>query len=415
MISLVGLLTSNTELGEGTEYAIHRLTGEFVVDATDRVYRRELLETNRHTFWMVTIIMAVILPTFSLLDLQSLGWSVQWIAMLVARLTTAAAVFMTGRRILRTPAMFVDLDGRIILILAQLAVFTSALLACVLRPQDATTNAISVTVLMLAALVLVPCRFREQVTLAALLLTGLVGVSIWRYDDPVLPLVPLVTNLCVALAWGGLTLSFNNRAHRRQWASTRREATTTARLNVELQVADRLRAELQLLSRQDPLTSASNRREFLRVSTAQLQRRGDDPSDQLSMLIIDIDRFKSINDRFGHATGDTTLVWLVEVLRDALRSEDLLARIGGEEFAVLLPGLGADESAATARRLLVALAEAGPPPGLPESVTVSIGVSTMRPGDGVSDLMARADQHMYDAKRRGGNDVGRAPAHDRRT
>ncbi len=403
----MGILTSRSDLGAGTEYAIHRLTGEFVAPATERRYRRELLEANRLTFEAVTRIIAIVLPMFSLIDLQSLGWGVPWAALLVARLATAAAVYATGRRIARRPTTFADGDGRYILTLTQLAVFASALLACVLRPQDATTNAISLTVLMLASLVLVPGRFRGQMILAALFLGGLVGVSVWRFREPSLPLVPLVANLGVALAWGGFMLSFNNRAQRRQWTSTHLEASTTQLLNDELEIAARLRNELQVLARQDPLTSAANRREFMRVSTDQLLLLGNG---ELSMLVIDIDRFKSINDRFGHATGDAVLVWLVEVLRGALRAEDLLARIGGEEFAVLLPGLGGSGALATARRLLEAIAAAGAPETLPEPLTVSIGTASAIEGDDVGDLMARADQDMYAAKRRGGNDVGREAA-----
>ena len=403
----MGILTSSSDLGAGTEYEICRLTGEFAVPDTERTYRCEVLEANRHTYSMVACIIAAVAPMFSLVDLQSLGWGVPWASLLVARLATSAAVLLAGRRLARTPLLFVEVRGRAVLILTQLLVFSNALMACLLRPQDATTNAISLTVLMLAALVMVPCRFREQVTLAMLVMSGLVAVSIWRFRDPALPLVPLVSNLAVALAWGGFILSFDNRAQRRQWSSTHREAATSQRLNDELVEAARLRNELQLLARQDPLTSASNRREFVRVSTERLQQLGDG---ELSMLVIDIDRFKSINDRFGHATGDATLVWLVEVLRGALRAEDLLARIGGEEFAVLLPGLGSSGSLAAARRLLAAIHAAGAPDSLPEPLTVSIGTASAVEGDDVGDLMARADQDMYVAKRRGGNDVGRESA-----
>ena len=406
---MVGILTSSSDLGAGTEYEIRRLTGEFAVPATEHTYRCEVLRANRHTYSMVACIIAAIAPLFSLVDLQSLGWGVAWASLLVARLATSSAVLLAGRRLARTPMLFVEPRGRALLVLTQLLVFSNALMACLLRPQDATTNAISLTVLMLAALVMVPCRFREQVTLATLVMGGLVAVSIWRFREPVLPLVPLVSNLAVALAWGTFILSFNNRAQRRQWTSTRREAATSQRLNEELVEAARLRNELQLLARQDPLTSASNRREFVRVSTERLQQLGDG---ELSMLVIDIDRFKSINDRFGHATGDATLVWLVEVLRGALRAEDLLARIGGEEFAVLLPGLGGSGALATARRLLAAIAAAGAPDTLPEPLTASIGVASALDGDDVGSLMARADQDMYVAKRRGGNDIGRAAPSD---
>jgi GGDEF domain-containing protein len=246
---------------------------------------------------------------------------------------------------LADPAQFASTAGLDLIAVTQLVVYAVVLLACALRPEDASTNAVSVAVLVLGAMVLVPGRFGLQVNIGVLTLAGFTAVSVLRYDDPALPLLPLVANLGVAVLWGAAILRITNRDARRRWAAVRAGDRANADLERELAESDRLRAELQTLAREDPLTSAANRRELLRAADELLgeRRRGG----RVSLLLLDADGFKSINDRFGHAVGDTALVSLVEGARSAVRSEDLVARVGGEEFAVLLPDLDGEAAVRT--------------------------------------------------------------------
>lgn len=162
-------------------------------------------------------------------------------------------------------------------------------------------------------------------------------------------------------------------------------------------------AELEHLVRSDPLTGLFNRRgfEFQLDFAMALARRSGRP---LSVLVIDVDHFKRINDRHGHDAGDQVLRTLAQVFRQRLRESDVLARMGGEEFLVLLPDTTADAAVAIAEQLRELLAAT--PMAHQETVTASIGVATLR---GVTDtaaaMLRRGDEALYEAKGAGRNNV----------
>ncbi|MEY2653079.1 MAG: hypothetical protein RLZZ524_106, partial [Pseudomonadota bacterium] len=121
----------------------------------------------------------------------------------------------------------------------------------------------------------------------------------------------------------------------------------------------------------------------------------------LAVLALDLDGFKAVNDQLGHPAGDRLLRQVAERLTRALRSVDVAARFGGDEFMVLLAPASAEQARQTAQRLLAALSE--PYEGVPPRVSVSIGVAVAAIG-GVTDasvLVSQADQALYDAKRLG--------------
>lgn len=175
-------------------------------------------------------------------------------------------------------------------------------------------------------------------------------------------------------------------------------------LGFVLMVASRLQDELREAASTDPLTGLANRR---RVE-AQARPWLDDPEAPLCALMIDVDHFKRINDHFGHDAGDEALIWLGSHLRVEARRTDLVGRLGGEEFVMLLPGTLLDDARVLAERLRATVAatpmvfaNAGTCP-----LTISIGVASRVPGDtDVRDLLRRADDAMYEAKRGGRNRV----------
>jgi two-component system cell cycle response regulator len=124
--------------------------------------------------------------------------------------------------------------------------------------------------------------------------------------------------------------------------------------------------------------------------------------------MIDVDHFKSLNDRCGHATGDAALRELARRLRQHLRAVDVVARYGGEEFLAVISGAGLDEAEAVAERLRLAVAEEPfemPELGLRLQITVSIGVAVAGPDATVDSLIAEADEALYRAKELGRNRV----------
>lgn len=166
-------------------------------------------------------------------------------------------------------------------------------------------------------------------------------------------------------------------------------------------------AELQRAANTDDLTGLANRRRILSAALDELQRahRYRRP---LSLLILDVDLFKSINDTYGHAVGDRALRAFADVCRAIVRNADLVGRLGGEEFAVLLPETGTQAAVEAAERLRVAIAairlqsDHDDTPGM----TVSIGVATTSDGqETLHQLLAHADAQLYRAKESGRNRV----------
>ena len=160
----------------------------------------------------------------------------------------------------------------------------------------------------------------------------------------------------------------------------------------------------------DHLTGASSRRAFFELA-ARDQARALRHGVPLSLLLFDVDHFKRINDSYGHAAGDRVLVEIVQRANAAVRSIDAVARLGGEEFAVLLPDTGADTALLVAERLRRGL-ERSPDAagGIDVGYTVSIGVATLGRGESIEAMLSRADAALYTVKAGGRNAVAAAPA-----
>jgi len=195
----------------------------------------------------------------------------------------------------------------------------------------------------------------------------------------------------------------DHRAHLEELVAAR-----TAALEASLARNDALLAEVQakgeLLekhSREDSLTGVANRRHFderLAAEVARAERYGH----PLCLLLLDLDHFKRINDSHGHGAGDIVLRRAARIMAASARSTDFVARIGGEEFAVLLPeqdGAGARAVAENLRGLVAGLDNTDIAADL--RVTASLGVAVLRPGEGRDSLLRRADAALYEAKNAG--------------
>ncbi len=155
----------------------------------------------------------------------------------------------------------------------------------------------------------------------------------------------------------------------------------------------------------DVLTGAFNRRRFEERFDDEV-RRAERYGRGLSLILLDIDHFKDVNDRLGHPFGDEALREVAARCSFVIRSTDALCRYGGEEFCVILPETGIVPAAALAERLRQACgAEPVRRLGLERALTISLGVTEWRPGDSPEDLVSRADGALYAAKRGGRNRV----------
>ncbi len=178
-------------------------------------------------------------------------------------------------------------------------------------------------------------------------------------------------------------------------------------MNATLQdrIAERTR-DLEALAHTDLLTGLFNRRK-LDEALAEAAEQASSSGAPLSLILGDVDNFKSVNDRHGHKVGDQVLVAFAALLRDAVRPTDILGRWGGEEFMLLCPDADLAAASAIAERLrqrveATALPEVG-------SRTCSFGVATLAPGESTDSLVARADAALYRCKRSGRNRVEASP------
>ncbi len=192
-----------------------------------------------------------------------------------------------------------------------------------------------------------------------------------------------------------------------------REELVAARKKVEtyearVQQLEKELTQVSALVQKDPLTFALNRRgleEAFRIETARATRYGA----PLGFVMLDLDDFKKLNDSLGHVAGDRALIHLASLVQATVRPTDFIARLGGEEFALLLPATDVGEAATAAERLQRELTKRGFQfEGRPWTLTFSAGAVQWRSGESLEEMIRRADRALYEAKRAGKNRVVRA-------
>ncbi|EDY85760.1 diguanylate cyclase [gamma proteobacterium HTCC5015] len=166
-------------------------------------------------------------------------------------------------------------------------------------------------------------------------------------------------------------------------------------------------SEVRQLSTTDPLTQVANRRHLLERLNLEISRCERSGHSELSLLMMDLDHFKSINDEHGHLFGDEALRVTARVLREQSRNTDLVGRYGGEEFCLLLPDTGPQGALQIAERCRQALEQADidREDGEVLHITTSIGLATYQMGDTNESLLHRADEALYQAKEQGRNRI----------
>ena len=223
----------------------------------------------------------------------------------------------------------------------------------------------------------------------------------------VMNVVPMVPGLAIV----GFTALFviASRALSGRYEREYRELVAL-RNELEQRVQERTRAleeanrQLAEMSKTDSLTGLQNRRAFLEASERELHRAARS-GQHCSIVMADLDHFKEVNDRHGHAAGDAMLKAAASALRSVLRGEDVVARWGGEEFILFLPNTDSDAARVVAEKARSTLAAARAAEGTTGGVTASFGIATHRAGRTLESTIAAADQALYRAKEAGRNRV----------
>jgi diguanylate cyclase (GGDEF)-like protein len=330
----------------------------------------------------------LIVPLFLLVatDYLLLGSSIAFGSALLLRLilgTFSTIVVLRLRRV-TDPRDYDRLIGSWIV-----AAIVIMLLVNMSRPPTYIQPVMIYAVSVLAVFVIVPNQPWHRLLLAGLYLTSnaIMFATGRRVADPV------TTNMIwaavlLASIMGAAVASHCSRLRRQQFA---------ARMELE-----RVRDELAVMATVDGLTGVLNRRRFLEIAADELVRahRYNRP---LSIIAVDLDHFKDVNDRFGHATGDDVLATLARALQEQTRQQDVVGRIGGEEFAMILPETSIETTRDLAERIRAHVGAVKLAAGsVPLTVTASLGVAEVRPSDrAAEDALRRADEALYRAKRLG--------------
>jgi len=181
----------------------------------------------------------------------------------------------------------------------------------------------------------------------------------------------------------------------------------SAHFNVMAEAIEKLHDETKALASTDPLTGLYNRRFFLETLQREIERSRREGL-PLAVMMLDLDGFKAVNDKFGHTAGDAALLHVAEALKKKARAADLTARFGGDEFVILLPNCDAASLQAVMERIRQGIAGLDPPrfgDDVPLQITVSAGGTLLRSDDSLDSLMNRADLALFEAKNAGRNQV----------
>jgi diguanylate cyclase (GGDEF)-like protein len=289
---------------------------------------------------------------------------------------------------------------------------------------------LAATAAMSAAALLTVAGCVAFATRLPVLIHGLDTTSMAKVTAPVaLPLVTASLLVCTRAVrgrtgperWSGvailvclcdLCLTYTSRyRYSLGWYTGRTLTVTAAAVVLIAMLASfrRLKAAAEFNAAYDGLTALANRRSAYDSLTA-LVARSRRTGAPLSVVMFDLDRFKQINDSYGHAVGDEVLRCVASTMRATVRDGDLSARLGGEEFVVLLPDAGLQDARLVAERLRAQL-RSRTIPAMGSSVTASFGVAELLPSDtGAENLLHRADQAMYRAKALGRDQVADLPA-----
>lgn len=387
---------------ERTDYRIARLTAEFVEPAVELAFREAThLARVRETRIAITIA-ALFYLAFAVTDYLAVGGGDQYLLIFITRLSICAVGILIA---LSAGRLWRSLMDGVTPTLVEAMALAGFLSITLLRPYESGWHGMSLMVMLLGVYVFIPNRFLPSVSVALLSTLGFMWLLVEHFQPPANYVLTLGLLLAAINLFGVLTAHRISRLMREEYRDAQVLRQANEHLSREIEIRQRLEAELRDLAQRDPLTGIANRRHFFDLADEAFVRARS-KSLPLSMLIADIDYFKQINDTYGHMHGDEVLKVLVKVCRQSLGQVDMLARLGGEEFVMLLP----DTDLATASALADNLRHAveNTPVRLRDTsmhFTISLGVAQWSQDESLLVFMRRADEALYQAKFNGRNRI----------
>ena len=358
------------------DFELRRSGGSFRDPAREAEFRRFELDAASSFLRKLLPLLGLLFVAFAIPDYWILGPGPSFFLTVAARGASFALMIYASSQM--TPNTSRSRRERMLVGTTLLAIVSFGVALFTYRKANFHLQAVSV-VLMIAAIYLIPNRFRVSLLLS-LILAGM-GLAYLLFLAP----PELLPSERAAYIADFFLMALLSALLGRTFSKTRRREYARIR-------------ELEWLSRTDLLTKVGNRRDFegrLEASLARKRRHREDTA----LLMLDIDKFKSVNDQFGHRAGDTVLVEIAERLESALRKEDSLARWGGEEFVLLLPRADLKAAQEFGSRIRSRISDS--PFGSAGTITASIGITMLSETDTVESAVARVDRALYRAKDNG--------------
>jgi diguanylate cyclase (GGDEF)-like protein len=387
----------------GPDLAVRPLVAEFADGAVEREFLEAKVEIDAGRLSATLLFGALIFPLFSIPDFVSSGPTRTPLMFLMCELMVSIAALLHAIRLRQRPSRVL---GSFAITTIEAMAMACLLPVVALRPEQVQALNLTYCVLVLALFAFIPNRFVRVLPVCVAGYVSMILITSVGYPEEYrnnLRSVMALATITMVGAWIGNALQ---RSRRVEFASVLQERRSNNRLLEEIAQRRELEDELVWLADHDALTDVWNRRAFFKRADQAMEFVRHNPK-PMSVLVIDADHFKSINDDHGHHIGDEAIRTLAALCTANLRSSDILGRIGGEEFAVLMPNtpLRVAEAVASRLREQVARATIEHTDGR-LSVTVSIGaVECHIEDEPLEEALQRADAAMYQAKAAGRNRV----------
>ncbi len=384
-------------------WKISSWSGEFIDRQAEHDYLYKHSQLIARQLLIALAIWSMLLLLFAIPDYQALGPTPDFWASLALRGTTCLLIGALALFVARNPHRATEARWITALEIVAISLFMGVYQ---LRPEI-TAWIVTLTMIMLISLfIFMPNRV--PAVLGVALYMALATVVAVHLVSPRSPgeMAALFLLLLVPIGIGWAAALRTQTLQRQQYALWRQAQQANEALSREMEERARLQEELVKQATTDPLTGLNNRRQYealFATELARAQRKGN----ALALCIIDLDHFKQVNDTWGHSAGDQVLRDVAQLCRDNFRAVDILGRLGGEEFVVLLPDTDLATAAHIARRFLETLA-ATPIVLGGESVqiTATVGVAQRHADeDQLESLVQRADKALYQGKSAGRNRV----------
>ncbi len=374
-------------------------TCEFADAALEARYWDERAAEQARWASTAAVFAGLLCLALTIADLADIGFSARYIATLAIRVAGTAAAVALGVALRREPDVVRRHD---VVTLVEGVLLATCGVVALMQPDPAGLANMEIGLLIFAMFVVVPNRIEHVTALATLSAAIWVVATAVSRHTPGAPLAGLAVGYLAVIAVGVVSANLIGASRRREFAASVNSRRVYSQLRAEIAQREQRAVELAHQANTDPLTKIGNRRHFEDQAQAEFQRaqRTHEP---LSLMIIDVDHFKWINDTHGHPVGDDVLRRLSSMLDEHVRRVDSVGRLGGEEFAVLMPGADRARAEEAAERLRghVANLALELPTGIVR-MTVSIGVTECDVWtETLADSLARADEALYRAKAEG--------------